>query len=56
MYQSTLSESISHKSIGLGVHLSRHPADPDVLESSDLTARDLVELHEMRLPYRGDTI
>lgn len=49
-------ESISHESVRLGVHLPRHPADADALEPSDETSRSFVQLTEMCLSHRGDTI
>ena len=49
-------ESIPHESVCLGVHLPRHPADADALEQSEETARNFVQLTEMCLSHRGDTI
>ena len=49
-------ESIPHESVCLGVHLPRHPADADALEPSDETARNFVQLTEMCLSHRGDTV
>src|SRR6266540_398709 len=49
-------ESILHESVCLGVHLPRHPADADALEQSDEIARNFVQLTEMCLSHRGDTI
>ena len=49
-------ENIPHESVCLGVHLPRHPADADALELSAETARDFVQLSEMRLPHCGDTV
>src|SRR5919108_5374434 len=49
-------ESIPYESVCLGVHLPRHPADADAREQSDKTARNFVQLTEMCLSHRGDTI
>ena len=49
-------ESILHELVCLGVHLPRHPADAEALEQSDETARNFVQLTEMCLSHRGDTI
>jgi hypothetical protein len=47
---------MAHESVPLGVHFSRHPADPDVLELSLEAARSFVQFAEMCLFHRGDTI
>jgi hypothetical protein len=48
-------ESIPHESVCLHVHLPRHPADADVEQGGE-TLRDFVQLSEMCLSHRGDTI
>ena len=49
-------ESIPHELICLGVPLPRHPTDAEALEPSAETARNLVQLMEMCLSHRRDTV
>ena len=49
-------ESIPHELICLGVPLPRHPTDAEALEPSAETARNFVQLMEMCLSHRGDTV
>jgi hypothetical protein len=49
-------QGISHQLVCLGVHLSRHPADSDALELIGEIGRDAVQLTEVCLSHREETV